>query len=74
MTAALVSYMLKQGYKSEQIVVLTPYLGQLLEIHKELRKSKQQVSRLYSLTLKLSMVVQGGVSISKLNKLDRVGD
>ena len=43
MTGTLVSYMLRQGYKADQIVVLTPYLGQLLEIHKELKGSNQEV-------------------------------
>ncbi len=39
MTAAVVKYMLQQNYRPNQLVVLTPYLGQLLELHKELRKS-----------------------------------
>ena len=45
-TFAMVAYMLKQGYRSGQIVVLTPYLGQLLEIHKELRNLNQQVTHI----------------------------
>ena len=43
MTASVVNYMLQQGYKPSQLVVLTPYLGQLLELHKELRKTDEQV-------------------------------
>ncbi|KAL7746976.1 hypothetical protein RI367_007688 [Sorochytrium milnesiophthora] len=36
MSAALVKYMLQQDYKPGQIVVLTPYLGQLQRIRQEL--------------------------------------
>ena len=43
MTVALVNYLLQQGYQPGQLVVLTPYLGQLLELHKALRSSKQKV-------------------------------
>ena len=43
MTLAVVKYLLQQGYRPDQLVVLTPYLGQLLELHKALRGSNQQV-------------------------------
>ncbi len=43
MVAATVRYLLQQGYGPEQLVVLTPYLGQLQEIQRELRKQSVQV-------------------------------
>lgn len=36
LTCATVRYMLQQGYQPDQIVVLTPYLGQLLELNRQL--------------------------------------
>ncbi|KAL6759018.1 P-loop containing nucleoside triphosphate hydrolase protein, partial [Haematococcus lacustris] len=36
MVRAVVTYLLQQGYAKEQLVVLTPYLGQLLELKQEL--------------------------------------
>lgn len=38
LTCATVRYMLQQGYQPEQLVVLTPYLGQLLELNRQLSK------------------------------------
>jgi hypothetical protein len=38
MVAQIITYLLQQGYGSEQLVVLTPYLGQLLELQKEMSK------------------------------------
>eukprot|EP00397_Hematodinium_sp_SG-2012_P000289 GEMP01000289.1.p1 GENE.GEMP01000289.1~~GEMP01000289.1.p1 ORF type:complete len:2487 (+),score=732.48 GEMP01000289.1:46-7506(+) len=35
---AITVYMIQQGYKADQIVILTPYLGQLLAIQQLLRK------------------------------------
>jgi Holliday junction resolvasome RuvABC ATP-dependent DNA helicase subunit len=39
----IVKYMLQQGYNPEQLVILTPYLGQLLKIKKALDKDKQTI-------------------------------
>jgi hypothetical protein len=36
MCTSIVRYMLQQGYGPDQITVLTPYLGQLLELQKAL--------------------------------------
>ncbi|GFH06095.1 NFX1-type zinc finger-containing protein 1, partial [Haematococcus lacustris] len=36
MVRAVVTYLLQQGYAKEQLVVLTPYLGQLLELKQDL--------------------------------------
>ncbi|KAL6759021.1 P-loop containing nucleoside triphosphate hydrolase protein, partial [Haematococcus lacustris] len=36
MVQAVVTYLLQQGYAKEQLVVLTPYLGQLLELKQDL--------------------------------------
>ncbi|GFH27466.1 predicted protein, partial [Haematococcus lacustris] len=38
MVRAVVTYLLQQGYAKEQLVVLTPYLGQLLELKQALAK------------------------------------
>lgn len=38
LSVAIVKYLLQQGYQPSQIVVLTPYLGQLLEEQRELSK------------------------------------
>jgi hypothetical protein len=57
MAAATVRYLIQQGYNPDQIVVLTPYLGQLLEIRREIMKdgkglqvslSERDVGDLYS--------------------------
>jgi hypothetical protein len=45
MAAAVVKYLRQQGYGSGQLVVLTPYLGQLLELQKEISKEMQVRSR-----------------------------
>lgn len=37
MVYKIVRYLLQQGYKPEEMVVLTPYLGQLTELRKELQ-------------------------------------
>ncbi len=37
----IVRYLLRQGYQTGQLVVLTPYLGQLLELQKELSRDMQ---------------------------------
>jgi superfamily I DNA and/or RNA helicase len=37
MCVSMVRYLLQQGYRPDQITVLTPYLGQLLELHQEMR-------------------------------------
>ncbi len=39
LVAAAVRYLLQQGYEPEQLVVLTPYLGQLLELQRALSAS-----------------------------------
>lgn len=39
MAISTVRYLLQQGYKPEDIVVLTPYLGQLVEIRRNLQKA-----------------------------------
>ena len=39
----IVKYLLQQNYKETQLVVLTPYLGQLLKIKKAMQKEKQAV-------------------------------
>ncbi|KAL6759014.1 AAA domain-containing protein [Haematococcus lacustris] len=36
MVRAVVTYLLQQGYAKEQLVVLTPYLGQLLELKQDM--------------------------------------
>ena len=38
MVTRTVVYLLQRGYEPDQLVVPTPYLGQLLEIQKELSK------------------------------------
>lgn len=38
---AVVKYLLQQGYQPGQLVLLTPYLGQLLELQRELSKVVQ---------------------------------
>ena len=38
MVSQLVRYLLLQNYRPDQIVILTPYLGQLLELQKSLAK------------------------------------
>ncbi|KAJ3362658.1 hypothetical protein GGF32_005680 [Allomyces javanicus] len=38
MIVALVQYLLRQGYRTDQLVVLTPYVGQLLKIRAALAK------------------------------------
>lgn len=38
MTVAVANFFLQQGYSTEQVVVLTPYLGQLMELHKAFKK------------------------------------
>ena len=47
MTVAVADFFLQQGYRTEQVVVLTPYLGQLMELHKAFKKrdSSLQVRR-----------------------------
>lgn len=37
LACATVRYLLQQGYKPDQLVVLTPYLGQLLELNRQLK-------------------------------------
>ena len=37
LTCLIVKYLLDQGYKGSNIVVLTPYLGQLLEIMQQMK-------------------------------------
>ncbi len=41
MAAAVVGYLLQQGYRPDQLVVLTPYLGQMLELQREISKTTQ---------------------------------
>ncbi|KXZ51992.1 hypothetical protein GPECTOR_10g1014 [Gonium pectorale] len=41
MVCATVRYLLLQGYRPEQLVVLTPYLGQLLEVQRAMSKDTQ---------------------------------
>lgn len=41
LTCCIVKYFLQQGYYENEIVVLTPYLGQLLKLQSELKKSLQ---------------------------------
>ena len=41
MVRAIVRYLVQQGYKSTQLVVLTPYLGQLQELQKALSQDWQ---------------------------------
>lgn len=41
MAGALVKYLLQQGYSADQLVLLTPYLGQLMELTKGLKKTTQ---------------------------------
>jgi superfamily I DNA and/or RNA helicase len=43
MSVAVVRYLLQQGYQAEQLVLLTPYLGQLLEIQREMSSQDLQV-------------------------------
>jgi superfamily I DNA and/or RNA helicase len=43
MSLRIVKYMLHQGYKPSQLVVLTPYLGQLQELRSALKKDKKEV-------------------------------
>ncbi|KAG1673298.1 hypothetical protein FOA52_002578 [Chlamydomonas sp. UWO 241] len=43
MTLATVKYLLQQGYQPTQLVVLTPYLGQLMELTKAMRSQQMQV-------------------------------
>lgn len=44
----IVRYLLLQGYRSDQIVVLTPYLGQLLKILSMMKSKLKDVSALVS--------------------------
>jgi superfamily I DNA and/or RNA helicase len=41
MAVSTVKYLLQQGYAPGQLVVLTPYLGQLLELHRAMRAETQ---------------------------------
>lgn len=41
LSVAVVKYLLQQGYRAEQLVLLTPYLGQLLELQRALSKEVQ---------------------------------
>ena len=41
MVREAVRYFLRQGYAPEDMVVLTPYLGQLMELRAELAKGTQ---------------------------------
>jgi superfamily I DNA and/or RNA helicase len=43
MCVSMVRYLLQQGYTPDQITVLTPYLGQLVEVHRELRDQDLEV-------------------------------
>jgi hypothetical protein len=43
LAAAVVRYMLQQGYAPSQLVVLTPYLGQLLELQRALSREVEVV-------------------------------
>eukprot|EP00798_Chlamydomonas_sp_ICE-L_P024108 gene24108-9683_t len=43
MTVAVVKYLQQQGYKADQIVVLTPYLGQMLELQKAISAENEVV-------------------------------
>jgi len=42
MSVAVVRYLLQQGYQPSQLVLLTPYLGQLLELQRELTNQNMQ--------------------------------
>lgn len=46
LSVAVVRYLLQQGYQPGQLVLLTPYLGQLLELQRELTSQNMQVRRL----------------------------
>lgn len=46
MAVAVVRYLLQQGYRPDQLVVLTPYLGQLQAIQRELGQQGLNVSPL----------------------------
>lgn len=48
MAVATVKYLLQQGYAPGQLVVLTPYLGQLLEIHRAMRAETQVHTRMHT--------------------------
>jgi hypothetical protein len=41
LSVAVIKYLLQQGYQPGQLVLLTPYLGQLLELQRELSKVVQ---------------------------------
>lgn len=41
MVREVVRYLIRQGYNPGQLVVLTPYLGQLLELQRELSQDMQ---------------------------------
>lgn len=43
MAAKIVRYLLQQGYRKDDIVILTPYLGQLLEIKNALQSVNEKV-------------------------------
>ncbi|GAX74369.1 hypothetical protein CEUSTIGMA_g1818.t1 [Chlamydomonas eustigma] len=76
MTIAVVNYLLQQGYESHQLVVLTPYLGQLLEIHKALKKADREVTvgdlDMNDLRRESEPQLLNGVSMS-LNKKRQMG-
>ena len=38
MIVGVLKYLLQQGYRGSEIVILTPYLGQLVQIHAAVKK------------------------------------
>jgi hypothetical protein len=44
MAVAIVNYLLQQGYAPNQMVILTPYLGQLMELQRLLRDAALSVT------------------------------
>lgn len=43
MTVAVVQYLLQQGYQTDQLVILMPYLGQLQELHREIKAADKSM-------------------------------
>ena len=47
--ASLCNYLIQQGYKSEQITIITPYVGQLLELRSQLKNKAITPARVVTL-------------------------
>ncbi|KAJ9507979.1 hypothetical protein QJQ45_021314 [Haematococcus lacustris] len=66
MVRAVVTYLLQQGYAKEQLVVLTPYLGQLLELKQDLSDYTQLLANL-GVEYKDKQQGSGGVRVATID-------